>query len=206
MPDEPLPPHDRFEQAYASRPPWETGLPQPVFVRAADQITGSVLDAGCGTGENALLLAARGLTVTAFDFLKAPIRRAKEKAAQRKLGVRFLVMDAMDLGDFPETFDSVIDSGMFHVFPDNARTRYVDGLSCVVKPGGRLFLCCFSEREPGTHGPRRVTEAEIRNAFAVGWEVESITEARYDVRADCAALTFSAGGPFAWFSVIRKTP
>ena len=43
----------------------------------ADQITGSILDAGCGTGENALFFASRGHKVTGIDFLDEPINRAK---------------------------------------------------------------------------------------------------------------------------------
>jgi hypothetical protein len=48
--------HDRstFESAYAGQAPWDIGKPQKPFVNVADQITGSVLDAGCGTGDTAL--------------------------------------------------------------------------------------------------------------------------------------------------------
>jgi cyclopropane fatty-acyl-phospholipid synthase-like methyltransferase len=61
-------------------------------------------------------------------------------------------MDALALKDLPEVFDSVIDSGLFHVFSDEDRKRYVGGLATVLKPGGRLFLLCFSDEEPGTRG------------------------------------------------------
>src|SRR4051812_10852286 len=61
----------------------------------ADLIAGSVLDAGCGTGENALYFAGRGCTVTGIDFLEEPINRAKRKAAERGLPVTFLVKDAL---------------------------------------------------------------------------------------------------------------
>jgi SAM-dependent methyltransferase len=73
------------------------------------------------------------------------------------LSATFLVMDALALKDLPEVFDSVIDSGLFHVYSDEDRQRYVEGLVTVLKPGGRLFLLCFSDEEPGTQGPRRVS-------------------------------------------------
>src|SRR5262249_22220482 len=145
-----------FETAYAGQAPWDIGKPQQVFLTVADQITGSVLDAGCGTGDNALAFAARGCKVTGIDFLEEPINRARRKAAERGLAATFLVKDATTLKDWTERFDHVIDSGLFHVFSDKDRSRYAEGLTTVLKPGGRLFLLCFSDEEPGTVGPRRV--------------------------------------------------
>jgi cyclopropane fatty-acyl-phospholipid synthase-like methyltransferase len=162
------------------------------------------LEAGCGTGENALLFAKCGRTVTGIDFLAEPINHAKQKAAERGLAATFLVMDALTLKDWSERFDNVIDSGLFHVFSDDDRRRYVEGLATVVNLGGRLFLICFSDQEPGTQGPRRVSEKEIRDAFAEGWAVESIEPTRFEVRPDLKDFTFSEGGPRAWIVVVRR--
>ena len=98
----------------------------------------------------------------------------------------------------------MIDSGLFHVFSDEDRARYVAGLAHVTRPGGRLFLLCFSDEEPGTQGPRRVSQGEIRDAFAGGWAVEEIRPARFEVRPDLEDVSFSEGGPRAWFSVVRR--
>lgn len=154
-----MPVHDRssFENLYAGQPRWEIGRPQKAILDVADKITGSVLDAGCGTGENALFFASRGQRVTGIDFLAEPITLAKRKAAERGLTATFLVMDALALKELPEVFDNTIDSGLFHVFSDDDRRRYVEGLASVLKPGGRLFLLCFSDAEPGDQGPRRVS-------------------------------------------------
>jgi cyclopropane fatty-acyl-phospholipid synthase-like methyltransferase len=100
------------------------------------------------------------------------------------------------LKDLPEVFDRVIDSGLFHVFSDDDRRRYVEGLATVLKPGGRLFLLCFSDEEPGAQGPRRVSRKEIEVAFAEGWK---------EVRPDLKDSNFSAGGPRAWFVVVRRS-
>ncbi len=199
-----IPDRNTFETAYAGQAPWDIGRPQQAFLDVADRITGSVLDAGCGTGENALYFAGRGRRVTGLDFLEEPIARARRKAAERGLSATFLVLDARALGDLPEVFDNVIDSGLFHVFSDDDRRRYVDGLATVLKPGGRLFLLCFSDAEPGTQGPRRVSKEELHDAFARGWVVESIEPSRYEVRPDLKDLAFSAGGPRAWFAVVRR--
>ena len=199
-----IPDRSTFENIYAGQPPWDIGRPQKAFIDVAEQITGSLLDAGCGTGDNALFFASRGLKVTGVDFLAEPINRAKLKAEERGLTATFLVMDALALKDLPEVFDSAIDSGLFHVFSDDDRRRYLEGLATVLKPGGRLFLLCFSDQEPGTHGPRRVSAKEIRNAFSEGWAVESIEPSRFEVRPDLKDITFSDGGPRAWFVVVRR--
>jgi SAM-dependent methyltransferase len=199
-----VPDRSTFESAYAGQAPWDIDKPQPALVAVADQITGSILDAGCGTGENALYFAGLGYKVTGIDFLAEPIERAKQKATERNLKGNFLVMDALALKSLPEVFDSAIDSGLFHVFDDADRRRYVEGLATVLRSGGRLFLLCFSDEEPGTQGPRRVSRREIEEAFADGWTIETIEPIRFEVRSDLENLRFSAGGPKAWFSVIRR--
>lgn len=159
-----------------------------------DTHAGSVLDVGCGTGENALFFAGRGQKVTGIDFLAEPIQRAKTKAAERGLTATFLVMDALALKELPEVFDSAIDSGLFHVFSDEDRRRYIKGLASVLKPGGRLFLLCFSDAEPGEQGPRRVSRKEIEDAFAEGWVVEDIEPTRFEVRPDPNDISFTRVG------------
>jgi SAM-dependent methyltransferase len=199
-----LPDRSTFESAYAGQAPWDIGRPQKALLNVADRITGAVLDAGCGTGDNALFFAGRGCTVTGIDFLDEPIRRAKRKAAERGLPATFLVQDALTLTAWSERYDAVIDSGLFHVFGDEDRRRYIKGLAAVLKPGGRLFLLCFSDEEPGTQGPRRVARKELDDAFAEEWHIESVEPSRFEVRPDLKDLTFSEGGPKAWFGVMRR--
>ena len=200
-----IPNRETFENAYSGKAPWDIGNPQPVFVAVASKIVGSILDAGCGTGENALFFAQRGYKVTGIDYLREPIERAKQKAAERGIQATFLVIDALRLDSIPEQFDSVIDCGLFHVFSDDDRQRYVKGLAGVTKPGGRVFLACFSDQEPEGQGPRRISQADLKSAFADGWMVESIEPIRFEVRPDMPELSFSPGGPKAWLATIRRS-
>jgi cyclopropane fatty-acyl-phospholipid synthase-like methyltransferase len=193
-----------FEELYAGPAPWDINKPQKTFVAVAARVTGPVLDAGCGTGEHALLFAARGLKVTGIDFVEEAIRRAQRKAAERGLAVEFLVKDATALRDWDKRFASVIDSGLFHVFSDDDRRRYVHGLAHVVEPGGRLYLMCFSDEEPGNEGPRRVSRQELYDAFADGWNVESVQRTQCEVHPDFTETKFSEGGPKVWFAVIQR--
>ncbi len=201
-----IPDRTTFESAYAGQAPWDIGKPQRVFVEAAEHIKGTILDVGCGTGDNALYFAGLGHQVTGIDYLAEPIKRAHQKASSGH-GHRatFLVMDALELDELKETFDSVIDCGLFHVFSDDDRHKYVMALQTVVKRGGRYFMMCFSDQEPGDHGPRRVSRHEIETSFGDGWAIESITPTRFEVRPDLVDITFSEGGPKAWFVIVRRT-
>src|SRR6516225_8225890 len=171
-----------------------------------DRITCSVLDAGCGTGDTALYFAGRGCQVTGIDFIEEAIKRARRKSTDQGVPATFLVKDALTFKDWSERFDNVIDSGLFHVFSDEDRRPYVEGLATVLKPGGRLFLLSFSDEEPGTQGPRRVSKKELHDAFTQGWDIESIRPCRVETRPDLKEFMFSEGGPKAWFTVIRRAP
>jgi cyclopropane fatty-acyl-phospholipid synthase-like methyltransferase len=188
------PPHD-FDASYASETPpaWDIGRPQPAFDRLAKagDLLGRVLDAGCGTGEHALLAASLGHEALGVDLSTKAIELAETKAAARGVDARFLVADALRLVDLDERFETVLDCGLFHVLHDDERGCYLDSLSAVVPPGGRYHMLCFSDRQPGDWGPRRVTQDEIRTAFSEGWEVESIEPSVID-------LTWDPAGALAW--------
>jgi len=175
-----------FDNAYrdGGTPTWDVGRPQGALARLANGglIVGSVLDAGCGTGENALHLAALGHAVLGVDFSVAAIERAAAKAVDRGLPAEFVVADALDLAELGRTFDTVIDVGLFHTFSDAERPRYAASLGAALRPGGRAFLLCWSDRNPFGRGPRRVSPAEIRETFRDGWRVEAVDAEWLDTR------------------------
>ena len=176
-----------FEWAYLNgQAPWDIGRPQPVLVRLADTglIVGSVVDVGCGTGENALYIAARGHDVLGIDLAPTAISRAREKALRRGIRAEFEIADALGLQALGRTFDVAVDFGLFHVFSDADRMVYERGLRDVLRPGARYFFMCFSDEQPGDQGPRRVSRAEISATFSRGWRIDSIVAERFAVRDD----------------------
>ena len=179
--------------------PWEVGHPQPEVVALAEGgfFTGRVLDIGCGTGENALMLAARGLDVVAIDQIEPIVQQARDKAKQRGLSVQFKVHDALKLPALGETFDTVLDSAVFHGFSDAERPRYAAGAAAVLRPGGRMAMICFSEIETREGGPRRVSQREIRDTFSTGWAIDEIRPIRY------AAHIFPDGAR-CWLTLMRR--
>jgi SAM-dependent methyltransferase len=179
--------HD-FDEMYTGTPPWDIGRPQPAFLALAEAgaVQGTVLDVGCGTGEHALMAASLGLEATGVDLAEVAIAIAIAKADARGVDARFLVWDALDLPGLGQQFDTVLDCGLFHVLDDTDRPQFLTSLRGAVRPGGRYFMLCFSDRQPGDWGPRRITEAELRENFADGWRVDSLEPATIEITLDPA--------------------
>jgi ubiquinone/menaquinone biosynthesis C-methylase UbiE len=171
-------------------------------VRLADEgaFAGPVLDVGCGTGENALHVASLGLDVLGVDVAETALAIAREQAAARRLDVEFVLADAFQLGRLNRSFQTVLDCGLFHTFDSGERRDYVESLASVTASGGNLLLLCFSDAEPGTCGPHRISRAELRAAFgrARGWSVRSIRPDRLETR-------FDPEGAAAWVARIERS-
>lgn len=203
-PPGPHPPRRRvedFEAAYTTgQPPWDIGRPQPAFQELADagRLVGRLLDVGCGTGEHAMMAAAIGLDATGLDVADNAIAIARGKAEQRSLTVDFVTGNALELAELGRSFDTVLDCGLFHVLSDVDRAAFVRSLHSCLLVGGRYFMLCFSDLEPGDWGPRRIRQDEIRQAFADGWQVESIEPSRIET-------TMQADGVHAWLATIVRT-
>lgn len=179
-----------FNEAYQNQtqhsgPPWEVGRPQPAVVTLAEEdgFTGRVLDVGCGTGENSLYLASRGLSVLGVDAAPAAVQRARAKATGRGLTTEFRVADAFDLGVLGRHFDTVLDSAFLHILAGGheggaeRRSAYAAQLALVLRTGGRLHLLQISELAVGDFP--KITRAEITSAFAEGWTPERIQATTY---------------------------
>jgi SAM-dependent methyltransferase len=180
-----------FDTAYADggTPTWDLGRPQAAVRRLLDAgwfgpPDTAILDAGCGTGEHALLLAGHGHRVVGVDLAAEAIRRAAAKAEARGVAADFLVRDALDLVGLGQAFDVALDVGLFHTLADEDRPRYVASLAAAVRPGGRAAILCWSDRNPFGVGPRRITRRELRSAFrvATGWRVEEIVAETLETR------------------------
>jgi SAM-dependent methyltransferase len=190
-----------WDASYVNGPaPWDTGRPQPAVVQLAGEgaFAGAVLDAGCGTGENALHLASLGLSVVGVDVAQTALSMARGKAAGRGLDADFVVADALHLERLDLTFDTVLDSGLFHAFDSDERRDYVASLASVTRRGGRLYVLCFSDVGLDT-GPHPVSQEELRAAFGPGsgWSVVAITPDRCETR-------FAAPSAPAWLARIER--
>lgn len=185
-----------FHSAYEGEAPWDTGRPQPAVLELIkqDALRSPLLDLGCGTGENALSIAASGCSVFGVDLVPRAIELAKEKAASRGTDAEFDVGNALELG-LPRRFATVLDAAVFHVFGDEDRPRYAASVASVLAEGGMLHIFVFTENLGGG-GPRRVTQDEIKATFASeAWRVEAIDLSSYETRS---------GPKEAWHARIRR--
>jgi SAM-dependent methyltransferase len=206
------PTFSRFDDAYKSRSaPWVIGEPQPAIVELerAGQIRGKVLDVGCGTGEHTILLTRLGYDVLGIDFSPRAVEQARQNAAAKGVDARFEVADALNLGDQP-TYDTIVDSALFHIFDDADRPKYVASLHGAGRPGATVHVLALSDAGRG-FGPE-VSEAVIREAFGRGWVLEALDTTTYrgvvqEVHADALGLPVgTVVDEPAWLATARHIP
>jgi SAM-dependent methyltransferase len=192
-----------WDASYLDGPaPWDIGRPQPAILRMANEgaFAGAVLEAGCGTGENALQLAALGLPVLGVDVAETAVSIAREKAAARGLDADFVVADALHLDRLDRVFATVLDCGLFHAFDSDERGDYVASLASVTDRGGSRYVLCFSDVGPAdARGPHPISQDELREAFmhSSGWSIASVSADRIETR-------FNAQGVPAWLAKIKR--
>ncbi|MGE0601087.1 MAG: class I SAM-dependent methyltransferase [Dehalococcoidia bacterium] len=189
-----------WDASYHGGPaPWDIGGPQPAIVRlsATGVLKGPLLDAGCGTGENALHVAALGVQVLGVDVAETALEMARNKASERGINAEFATADALQLDRLGRTFETVLDCGLFHTFEAAERPAYVSSLASVMRPGGKLYILCFSDAGPDT-GPHPVSESDLRAPFSNGgWQIESLERERVGTR-------FHADGAPAWLATMKR--
>ncbi len=195
-----------WDASYRDGPaPWDIGHPQPAIVRLASAggFAGAVLDVGCGTGENAFLVASLGFSVLGVDVAETALAMAREKARERTndrgIEVEFAAADALHLERLGRRFQTVLDCGLFHTFDRDERPGYVASLASVTEHGGTLYVLCFSDEGPDT-GPHPIKQEELRAAFnpSNGWNVAAIEPDRIQTR-----FHDNNGAP-AWFATIKR--
>ncbi|GAC1464772.1 MAG: hypothetical protein NVSMB70_10780 [Chamaesiphon sp.] len=157
---------------------------------------GTVLDLGTGPGTQALALAERGFQVIATDLSETAIEKAQNLAKEKGLDISWKQDDILN-SNLQEKFEFVFDRGCFHILPPDRRQDYVHIVNNLIKPGGYLFLKCFSYLQSGEQGPYRFTSEQIQEIFSSKFNVRSIEETVYQGTLDPL--------PKALFCVMEKS-
>ena len=179
--------------------PFDSDPPDDWIVSLAKQnkITGNVLDAGCGTGRNALYLAGLGFGVLGIDVIPEAIERAKIKAAQANSFAVFEAADICTYNDHVNYFDTIIDIGCFHSLPKDDHYSYVQALDRLGNHSAIIYLRAFSDADPRCDVPG-ISEDRIRTVFeSFGWNINKLDHARVD-------LQFMVGKTYAWFAELKR--
>jgi len=168
-------------------PAWVIDAPQPALVELVREsvVRGpTVLDVGCGAGDNAVFLAEHGFRVTAVDVSRAALARAAEKAAEAGVEVELVQRDALSLHTLERSFDTVIDFGLLHQFQGHTLTRYIAGLRAACADGGQLIVQCFSDdgERAERFGPQLMSDDALQSALSDGWRIEALDPAVYKTR------------------------
>jgi ubiquinone/menaquinone biosynthesis C-methylase UbiE len=182
-----------WNEAYKGIPPWDIGHPQSVFedlIKDGEIKPGRALDIGCGRGDNAIMLAINGCDVTGIDLVEDAINDAKAKAIRHHVKVDFVVGNVlqMDRLFIEAEFDTIIDSDLFNAMMDEERPIFARQIYRVLKPGGKYFMLCFSDKEPGDYGPRRISKAEIERTFTPLFKTIYIRDSAFDSRVGPSSI------------------
>jgi SAM-dependent methyltransferase len=168
-----------FAAIYQDTPPWDIGAEQPALTAmfADYPPAGPVLDVGCGSGDLAIALAARGLDVLGLDFAAPAIAQAEAKRralpAATASRLSFSVGDALRPSVRQRRFGAIVDSGFFHLFDQPTRDGFAADLSLALRRGGRYYLLAFAIEFAMPNTPLKVTEEELRRRFSAdrGWRL-----------------------------------
>lgn len=131
--------------------------------------SGRLLELGCGAGDVALVYAACGYSVFGLDIAPTAVRWARDKAAERGLGARFVVGDVRALPYHRGAFDVVVDGHLLHCIIGPDRARVLGEVRRVLRPGGAFLLgtMCGEVTSPRIlEGYDRITRCHVRGDVA----------------------------------------
>ena len=132
----------RYEQTAAELAPVAEALVDVAAPKAGDR----VLDVACGTGNAALLAAARGAGVVGVDSSERLIAVARQRAAEAGLAAEFLVGDALALPVGDAGFDVVL--SVFGVIFAADPAQAIGEVARVLRPGGRAYVTAWVPAGP----------------------------------------------------------
>jgi 2-polyprenyl-3-methyl-5-hydroxy-6-metoxy-1,4-benzoquinol methylase len=170
-----------YQQQNVESMPWFNPELDQDLARALDELQlrdGSILDLGTGPGTQAMQLAGRGFDVTATDISETAIDLAGKMAKEQGVEIDWKRDDILDT-HLDRKFEMIFDRGCFHVIDPERREEYASAVAALLKPGGYLFLKCFSHLQPGEQGPYRFTPEQIREIFGSRLSIRSIDETVY---------------------------
>jgi SAM-dependent methyltransferase len=172
-----------------ARVPWNLEEPTRLLVEFVE--SGAIspcraVDLGCGAGNYAVWLAAKGFQVTGLDLSTNALRHARRLADRAGVDCRFVPADlcgevsGMD-GDFDFAYDWEV---LHYVFPEDRET-YVRNVHRMLRPGARYLSVCFSESDGGFGGEGKFRKTTLGTTlyFSSADELRLLFEPLFDIDA-----------------------
>jgi SAM-dependent methyltransferase len=143
---------------------WEGLWTEPFLVPLRQAGARTILELGCGTGNDAARLADAGYSVTAVDLSSEAIGRAR---ARNGSVARFVIADMTQRLPFPGgSFDAVMSNVAMHMFPDAVTRAVFAEVERVVRSGG-LFLFHVNALEDRPLRARSLPARELEPDYVV---------------------------------------
>lgn len=176
-----------YNVLYRHGAPWEGG-PRPELVELVRSGVLSpaspgwrALDVGCGSGANAVFLAASGFDVTGIDFSVVALRKARAAAEAAGVRVEWVEADLLSAPAVTGVFDLVIDYGTLDDLPSAKRRALASQICTWTRSDGRFLLWCFYGdvawwRRRGARFPGGLRAGEEHDLFAEAFDVERLPQ------------------------------
>lgn len=168
---------------------WSSGPNQFVAAELAELPPGTAVDLACGEGRNSIWLAESGWTVTAVDFSRVALAKAKRLAAERGVEVNLVEQDVVEWRPPRGGFDLVLLAYLQFALP--ARDVALSIAASAVAPGGTLLLVGHDadNLDRGTGGPQDrsvlYSAGEVADALEEhGLSVEKAGQVTRDVETE----------------------
>ena len=172
---------DDWDRIYRTRGfdrvPWHSGQPDKRLIRLVKRgrvPKGRVLDMCSGDGTNSIYLASKGFEIYGVDISSTAVRIARERCRKRKLSCVYEVGNALDPPFETMRFAFVFDRGCFHHLSRTGKLRYVKKVKRLLRPGGKFFLLCFSDRNPPY--TKNLTKDQIKAYFDRDFRIHFIKD------------------------------
>lgn len=174
----------RWEDRYRTGDiPWDTGQPSKELERTIQEAgiqPCKTIELGCGTGTNAVWLAQQGFDVTAVDFSSMALEKARQRATEAGVHVRFLEADVLSPSAIPDKFPFFFDRGCYHVVRRVDVVKFLATLEGITEPGALGLILTGNAKEPHEPGPPVVSEAELGSELGRLFKIVRLREFRFD--------------------------
>ena len=164
---------------------WDIGFAQPALLDISGSFYGSVLDAGCGFGDNSIWLSRLEpvSAITGIDIMEESIQEARKRSVNITKPIQFIRDNMLEYITLKEnTFDCLLDSALFHNFTkEEQKIAYLSKVTPLIKPGGTAVIIFFSDTNPDPwKGPVRINKEDgIKLWKSAGWDINLVQEVKY---------------------------